>query len=83
MDCSNGCGILQAIGQIMSKIYTPAVQAIDKWGNLDESPQGVMQKRDFLKTLSSFTHFVDGMGNSFFSSSMGFSINKVALIYSI
>jgi len=44
----------------MSSIYTPAIQAIEKWGDLDETPQGVANKREFLKYLSSFTHFVDG-----------------------
>ena len=44
----------------MSSVYTPAIQAIDKWGDLDSTPQGVANKREFLKYLSSFTHFVDG-----------------------
>ena len=60
MDCSNGCGILHAIGQMMANVYTPAISAIDKWGDLDASPAGILHRREFLKTLSSFTHFVDG-----------------------
>eukprot|EP00111_Clytia_hemisphaerica_P005698 TCONS_00016530-protein len=59
MDCSNGCGILYAIGQMMANVYTPAISAIDKWGDLDASPAGILHRREFLKTLSSFTHFVD------------------------
>lgn len=65
MDCSDGCGILNAMAKMMSKIYSPAVQSLGKWGDLDDTPQGVTTKNEFLKSLGSFTHFIDGKLNSF------------------
>lgn len=59
MDCSDGCGILHALAKIMSSIYSPAVQALKTWGDLDETPQGQVAKKEFLKSLGSFTHFID------------------------
>lgn len=63
MDCSDGCGILHALAKIMSSIYSPAVQALKTWGDLDETPQGQVAKKEFLKSLGSFTHFIDGMSH--------------------
>lgn len=60
MDCSDGCGILSAMAKMMSNVYSPAVQSLDKWGDLDNTPQGVTTKKEFLKNLGSFTHFIGG-----------------------
>ena len=60
MDCSQEPDILHAIAKMMGDIFSPAVHAISRWGDLDENPQGLLMKKDFLKSIGSFTHFIDG-----------------------
>ncbi|XP_047128116.1 dynein axonemal heavy chain 8 isoform X1 [Hydra vulgaris] len=59
MDCSNGCGILKAISQCMSRVYTPALNALEKWGDLDNTSQGLKARDQFLKSMTHFNHFVE------------------------
>lgn len=59
LDCSNACGLLDAISKILSRIYFPAVNSVSKWGELDETPQGQTSKKKFLKSIGSFIHFLE------------------------
>ena len=60
MDCSNGCGILNALSQIMSRVYMPALNALEKWGDLDNTSQGMKARDQFLKSMIHFNRFVEG-----------------------
>lgn len=59
VDCSKGCSVLTAVSSILSKVYFPAVQAVEKWGDLDENPQGQHTRKEFIKSIGSFIHFLD------------------------
>lgn len=66
LDCSDGDGILNAVAKLMLSIYTPAVNAIEKWGDLDQDPCGQTTRKEFLKSMGMFTHFIDGKMKLYF-----------------
>ncbi|KAK7114140.1 hypothetical protein V1264_000252 [Littorina saxatilis] len=55
-----GKGLLGAVEMLLSKVYLPALQAMDKgWENLD-TPDGVPIKNSFFNTLNSFSSVLSG-----------------------
>ena len=45
---------------VLSKMVQPAVEALDNWGALAETPHGKKTKQNFLDSFDSFIQYMDG-----------------------
>lgn len=52
-------GLMQSIKKHLNSIYLPGIQAMDRWGDLSETPQGEKTRDEFLDSLDSFVQFTD------------------------
>ena len=52
--------LIPALKAHLTKIYVPAIQAMSNWGELEETPQGQQASKEFVESLDSFVHFIDG-----------------------
>ena len=52
--------LIPALRAHLTKIYVPAVKAMSNWGELTQMPQGVKASKEFVESLDSFVHFIDG-----------------------
>jgi dynein heavy chain len=52
-------GFMQTIKNHLTSVYVPAIQAMERWGDLSDTPQGEETKKEFLDTLDSFVQFTD------------------------
>lgn len=52
--------LIPALKAHLTKIYVPAIQAMTNWGELEETPQGQQASKEFVESLDSFVHFIDG-----------------------
>jgi len=56
-----GGNVLNAVATVMSKVFIPSLQRLDKgWGSLDNTPQGVQVKSELINTLDSFVGMLVG-----------------------
>jgi len=57
----DGQELLSAFALVMSKVFIPSLKGRTKvWGFLDDSPQGVLIKNEFIGTLDSFVSVLTG-----------------------
>ncbi|XP_056012226.1 dynein axonemal heavy chain 8-like [Ostrea edulis] len=54
LDMNQISGILAAFELVMSKVYMPALKAYDRWGEMEESPQGRKAKKNFIDNFGNF-----------------------------
>jgi len=52
--------LIPALRSHLSKIYVPAIKAMTNWGELTQTPQGQKASKEFVESLDSFVHFIDG-----------------------
>lgn len=52
--------LIPALKAHLTKIYLPAIEAMSNWGELTETPQGLNTRKEFVESLDSFVHFIDG-----------------------
>lgn len=52
--------LIPALRSHLSKIYVPAIKAMTNWGELIQTPQGQKASKEFVESLDSFVHFIDG-----------------------
>ena len=52
--------LIPALRSHLSKIYLPAIKAMTSWGELTQTPQGKKASKEFVESLDSFVHFIDG-----------------------
>ena len=60
MDAS-GAGrlsVLPGIQQVLSKVFKPAVHALENWGALGETPHGKKTHKNFLDSFEGFMQYV-------------------------
>lgn len=50
---------MQTIKSHLTSVYIPAIQAMERWGDLSETPQGEKTRDEFLDSLDSFVQFTD------------------------
>lgn len=56
-----GNNVLNALATIMSRVFIPSLQRLDKgWGTLDNTPQGAQVKAELINTLDSFVSVLIG-----------------------
>lgn len=56
-------GILAAFELVMSKVYMPALKAYDRWGEMEESPQGRKAKKNFIDNFGNFLVYLRSKHN--------------------
>ena len=52
--------LIPALKTHLTKIYVPAIRAMSNWGELANTPQGQKASKEFVESLDSFVHFIDG-----------------------
>ncbi|KAK3736698.1 hypothetical protein QZH41_011488 [Actinostola sp. cb2023] len=52
-------GLMQSMKSHLTSVYLPAIQAMERWGELTDTPQGEQTRDEFLDTLDSFVQFTD------------------------
>lgn len=52
--------LIPALRSHLTKIYLPAIKAMSSWGELTQTPQGKKARKEFVESLDSFVHFIDG-----------------------
>jgi hypothetical protein len=58
LDMNQMAGILAAFELVMSRVYLPALKVYDKWGEMEESPQGRKAKKNFIDNFSNFLAYL-------------------------
>lgn len=52
--------LIPALRSHLTKLYVPAIKAMSNWGELSQTPQGQKASQEFVESLDSFVHFIDG-----------------------
>ena len=51
-------GILSMFEAVMSRVYGPAMAALQNWGELTHSPGGRKTVEQFMDNMSGFVHYM-------------------------
>ncbi|XP_070548103.1 dynein axonemal heavy chain 8-like [Ptychodera flava] len=53
-------GVLDAVQQLLTRVYKPAIHKWNEWGELKHTPQGKKMQLSFLDSFDGFLQFLDG-----------------------
>ncbi|XP_030832172.1 dynein heavy chain 8, axonemal [Strongylocentrotus purpuratus] len=52
--------VLPAAKEALNTVFRPALNALESWGDLSETPHGKKTKKNFCDSYENFIHFLDG-----------------------
>ena len=52
--------LIPALRSHLSKIYLPAIKDMNSWGELTQTKKKKKASKEFVESLDSFVHFIDG-----------------------